>query len=418
MTNRASGPVRFRFERIISMLRRDGILFRRGVIPALVLSVLLAAAAAGAGFSVLKSAGEGAPRAELVVVDEENSLYSRIAISTVEGQSYIQSILSVDTERKEERALERLEAGECAAVIVLPKGYVNAIMVGHEAKGRIILSEAAAASADIVASVALFGERLLAAGQYGVFAGQELIWKYGLGAKFEQDYLLKSNTGLLNAALSLFDEAFTVEIMPYDGTSLPLAGYYASAWLVLFFMLCGLFFTGLYLTDNKPAMLTRLYALGVTPAGFYLAKWLLPLCFRLLLGAGILFGLSRFMPLTLSPLSLLLFLLGTAFISHFVSAVCVISADRSAGFGIVTALAAAGLFLMGGLVPRSMLGRTLVGIGHFTPSGLAASFFAPLFGGKADWLCAGLAVLLAAGLQFWTLRALSLRPIWEGGDEQ
>ncbi len=389
------------------MLRRDGILFRRGVIPALVLSVLLAAAAAGAGFSVLKSAGEGAPRAELVVVDEENSLYSRIAISTVEGQSYIQSILSVDTERKEERALERLEAGECAAVIVLPKGYVNAIMVGHEAKGRIILSEAAAASADIVASVALFGERLLAAGQYGVFAGQELIWKYGLGAEFEQDYLLKSNTGLLNAALSLFDEAFTVEIMPYDGTSLPLAGYYASAWLVLFFMLCGLFFTGLYLTDNKPAMLTRLYALGVTPAGFYLAK-----C------AGILFGLSRFMPLTLSPLSLLLFLLGTAFISHFVSAVCVISADRSAGFGIVTALAAAGLFLMGGLVPRSMLGRTLVGIGHFTPSGLAASFFAPLFGGKADWLRAGLAVLLAAGLQFWTLRALSLRPIREGGDEQ
>ena len=76
------------------MLRRDGILFRRGVIPALVLSVLLAAAAAGAGFSVLKSVGEGAPRAELVVVDEENSLYSRIAISTVEGQSYIQSIPS------------------------------------------------------------------------------------------------------------------------------------------------------------------------------------------------------------------------------------------------------------------------------------------------------------------------------------
>ena len=56
------------------MLRRDGILFRRGVIPALVLSILLAAAAAGAGFSVTQSAGEGAPRAALVVVDEENTL--------------------------------------------------------------------------------------------------------------------------------------------------------------------------------------------------------------------------------------------------------------------------------------------------------------------------------------------------------
>ena len=90
------------------MLRRDGILFRRGVIPALVLSVLLAAAAAGAGFSVLKSAGEGAARAAIVVVDEENSLFSRVAISTVEAQPYIQSVLTVDTERSEEKALARL----------------------------------------------------------------------------------------------------------------------------------------------------------------------------------------------------------------------------------------------------------------------------------------------------------------------
>ena len=399
------------------MLRRDGILFRRGVIPALVLSVLLAAAAAGAGFSVQKSAGEGAARAELVVVDQENSLYSRIAISTVEAQSYIQSLLSVDTERSEEEALARLEAGECAAVIILPEGYVNDISVGREGKGRIILSEAAAASADIVASVALFGERLLAAGQFGVFTGQELIWRLGLDSDFERNYLVKSNSGLIDAALSLYDEAFTVEILPYDGTSLSLTAYYASAWLVLFFLLCGLFFMGLYLTDNKPAMLTRLYALGIRPSGFFLGKWLWPLAFRVLLGAGILFGLSRFMPLSLSPYSVLLFLMGLAFASHFVSAVCVLAADRSAGFGIVTALAAAGLFLMGGLVPRSMLSRTLVGIGRFTPSGLAASFFAPLFGGKADWLCIALAALLAAGLQRWTVRTLALRPVREGGDE-
>lgn len=399
------------------MLRRDGILFRRGVIPALVLSVLLAAAAAAAGFSVLKSAREGAARAELLVVDEENSLFSRIAISTVEAQPYIQSILSVDTERSAERALARLEAGECAAVIILPAGYVNDISVGREGKGRITLSEAAAASADIVASVALFGERLLAAGQYGVFAGQELIWKHGLGSDLEQAFLVKSNSGLIDAALSLYDEAFTVEVTPYDGTSLPLAGYYAAAWLVLFFLLCGLFFMGLYLSDNKPAMLTRLYALGIRPESFFRGKWLWPLAFRVLLGAGLLIGLSRFVPLTLSLPSLLLFLLGLAFISHFVSAVCVLSADRSAGFGIVTALAAAGLFLMGGLVPRSMLSRTLVGLGRFTPSGLAASFFAPLFGGKADWLCIGLAGLLAAGLQLWTLHALRLRPVREGGDE-
>lgn len=398
------------------MLRRDGILFRRGVIPALVLSVLLAAAAAGAGFSVTGSAREGAPRAVLVLVDEENSLFSRIAISTVESQSYMQSLLSVDTARNEAEALARLEEGSCAAVIILPKGYVNDISVGREGKGRIILSEAAAASADVVAQVARFGEHLLAAGQYGVFAGQQLIWSRGLDADFERTYLLKSNSGLIDAALSLYDDAFTIEVTPYDGTSLPLTGYYASAWLVLFFMLCGLFFMGLCLTDNKPAMLTRLYALGITPGRFFLGKWLWPLAFRAVLGTGILFGLSRFIPLEIRPYSLLMFLIGLAFISHFVSAVAVLTADRSAAFGIVTALSAAGLFLMGGLVPRSMLSRALTGLGRFTPSGLASAFFAPLFGGKTDWFAVGTALLLAALMHVLTLRALRFRPIREGGD--
>ena len=400
------------------MLRRDGILFRRGVIPALVLSVLLAAAAAAAGFSVLKSAGEGAARAKLILVDEEDSLFSRIAISTVEAQSYIQSLMEIDTARNEKEAMALLDAGECAAVIILPKGYVNAISTGLEGKGRIILSEAAAASADIVASVAMFGERLLAAGQYGVFAGQHLIWGHGLDAEFESNFLRKSNSRLLDAALSLYDESFEIRETPYDGTSLSLAAYYAVSWLVLFLLLCGLFFMSLYLKDNTPAMLTRLYALGIRPAGFFLGKWLWPLIFRAVLAAGLLFGLSRFMPLAVSPLSLLLFLLGLAFVSHFVSAVAVLTADRIAAFGIVAALAGAGLFLMGGLVPRSMLSRTLTELGRFTPSGLASAFLAPLFGGKPDWLCIGLALVLTAGLQLRTLRTLSLRPIREGGDAQ
>ena len=171
------------------MLRRDGRLFRRGVIPALVLSLLLAAVIAAASFAVLQGASAGAARAEVLLVDQEDSLYSRIAISTVEAQSYIDSLLHIESADDEDEAIARLNAGECAAVIILPEGYLNDIMVGNAAKGRIILSDAAAASADIVASVALFGERLLAAGQYGVFAGQKLIWDHGLSADFEKNFL-------------------------------------------------------------------------------------------------------------------------------------------------------------------------------------------------------------------------------------
>ncbi len=400
------------------MLRRDGILFRRGVIPALVLSLLLAAVITAAGFSVLKSAAEGSARAEVVLVDCEDSLYSRIAISTVEAQSYVDSLLHIEAADTEEEALALLNEGKCAAIVILPEGYLDDISVGREAKGRIILSDAAAASAEVVGSVALFGERLLAAGQYGVFAGQELIWSHGLSADFEKNFLLKSNTGLMDAALSLYDDAVDVEITAYDGTSLSITAYYAAAWTVLFFMLCGLFFMALYLTDNQAAMLTRLYALGVRPSGFFLGKWLWPLLFRVLFFAALLAGLGRFVPLHFSLLSVLAAMLGLAFMSIFVSSVAVLTADRSAAFGLVTALSAAGLFLAGGIVPRSMLSRTLTGLGRFSPSGLAAAFFAPLFGGKADWLCMGLAALLAGGLYLWTLRALALRPVMTGGNAE
>ena len=62
-----------------------------------------------AGFSVLKSASEGAARAEVVLVDYEDSLYSRIAIHTVEAQSYIDTLLHVEAADTEEEALARIK---------------------------------------------------------------------------------------------------------------------------------------------------------------------------------------------------------------------------------------------------------------------------------------------------------------------
>ena len=88
------------------MLRRDGILFRRGVLPALVLSVLLAAVIAAAYLSVRESASEGAARTQAALVDLEDSFYSRIAIGTVKAQSYIDSLLAITPADSEEEALE------------------------------------------------------------------------------------------------------------------------------------------------------------------------------------------------------------------------------------------------------------------------------------------------------------------------
>ena len=77
-----------------------------------------------------------------------------------------------------------------------------------------------AASAEIVASVADFGERLLAAGQYGVFAGEEVVRAAGLPAEIHNDFLDRSNLELLNTAVGLYDTGTDDVKTAYNGTGL------------------------------------------------------------------------------------------------------------------------------------------------------------------------------------------------------
>lgn len=385
------------------MLRRDGKLFRRGVIPALVLSVLLTAVFAAAGFSVLKSAEADAAPVNVALVDEEDSLISRIAVNMVESQGFIASLLSFDR-ADEEEALEGISNGTYAAAIILPEGYTDAIMSGESTTGRILLSKAAAANAETVASVARFGERLLSAGQYGVFAGQKLIWEGGLD-ELTAAYLAESNSELIAFALNSFDTAFIIRPTAYAGTGLTAPAWYALSWLVLLLFISGLFFNELYTADFRTPLLVRLYALGVKPVNFFLGKFLWPLLFRLILSAGLLYGLSRFVPVTVNAGSILYAFTGLVLLSLITSAVCVLLADRGA-VGPFLAASAVGLFLCGGLVPRSMLSASLLKLGDFTPFGSTAEAFMPLFGGTVRPYLPAVALAYALLFLFLALRKL------------
>lgn len=391
------------------MLRRDLILFKRGLIPALVLTVLLAAALALAGFSVMRGASESAAPVQVAVVDEEGGLVSRFCINLVSSQSYIASLLDIDRVSRR-KALNGLEDGTYAAVILLPEGYTDDIMYGQKGEGEIYLSKAAAASAEIVASVADFGERLLAAGQYGVFAGEEVVRAAGLPAEIHNDFLDRSNLELLNTAVGLYDTGTDDVKTAYNGTGLSVEGYYAVTWLGLFLLVGGLFFTALYTADNSRSLLTRLFCEGIQPAEYLAGKILYPLLFRLPLFALLLFGLSRFLPVTLTPASLGAALGGILLASALISCSAVALASRKGWAGLLLGIAAVGLFLCGGLIPRSFLPAWLSRFGDLTPSGAVSAFLRPLFGGRMP-LPSLLAALIYAGLVlFFALHHLKAMP--------
>lgn len=390
------------------MLRRDWILFRRGLIPALVLTALLALAAALAGFSVFRSADEKTKPIQVAVVDEEGGMVSRFCINLVSSQSYIASLMDA-TVVKKNQAISGLDQGRFAAVIILPNGYTDQIMTGKKAKGQILLSEAAAASSQVIASVARFGELLLAAGQNGIFAGEQLIWDKGLPEAVHSEFLDRSNDLLLEVALNLYDEGVAAELLPYNGTGLTTAAYYAATWLSLFLLLCGLFFPRLYTADVQGPLLTRLTSCGIGSRAFLAGKLLYPLLFRLPLIGLLLFGLSRFVPLQFTFASLLGLGLSLLMATAMISFSAVALSSHKGWAGLMMGVAALGLFLCGGLVPRSMLPRAVAEAGRFTPSGAVLSCLKPLFGGKADLpsLLTGLVFTgLLAGLALWHLKTL------------
>ncbi len=397
-----------------AMLRRDFRLFRRGFIPALVLTLLLAMASAMAGYSVLSGAREKKAPVQVALVDEEGSAVSRFCINLVSSQSYIASLIDVSRVSRS-RALKGIDDGSYAAVIILPDGYTDNIMVGRRAEGEIILSRAAAASAEIVASVADFGERLLLAGQNGVFAGEDVADALNLSDDAYYDFLDRSNTELLETGLTLYDNGTEDRLTAYSGTGLGTEQYYAVTWTALFLLVAGLFFSQLYTADHSKPLLIRLFSHGISPLQFLAGKWLWPFLFRLPLAAALIWGLSRLMPLSVSPVSLLLAVAGTVLSTAMISFSAAALAARKGWGGLLLGISALGLFLTGGIIPRSMLPQALTAVGDLSPSGAAAAYLSPLFGGSCRPLPLCMGFLYAAAAFFFAVRHIRRLP--EKGEE-
>jgi len=365
------------------MLARDIKLFGRCLLPALVLTALFAIVCAFAAFGTMSAAENKIAPLKVNVVDNEDTAMSRILVNVVMEMDYISSLLDIEKSSYED-AISNIEQGESLAAIILPENFVGDIAAGRTGRGQIILAHNASSYSDMVAEVAKFGELLLAAGQYAVFCGQDIINEHKLGDNVMSAFLENANGALLNEAIVSTDKYFLVSVSDFADTDMSAASYYILCWLVLLLFLCGNFFSGLCLCDMTRPMLCRLRALGVGDIRFLSFKVLLPFAFRLLLCVGLLLLAEGFIEIKAGPFSVLCFIVALFCISLFSSTVIMLK-----GWGIMcnTALAACGLFLCGGLVPRQMLAAGLLFFGDITPFGAALNLLAPLLGGEVKPAC-------------------------------
>lgn len=364
------------------MLKRDFSLFVRCLISAVALTAAFAVVCAAAAFSAVSGAENLLSPVQTAVVDGERSLLSRLVVGTVARMEYISDLIEITTCDMDE-AMDGLEAGEYSAVIVLPEGTMDGIMSGQETKGAIYLSAEAAAHAELVAKTAAFGEVMLAAGQYGVFAGEQVIWEYGLDDQFHQDFLSRCNALLLSEAMDAGGEYFDLVVTDYADTNVSTAAFYIVCWLSFLVMLIPMLFSGLYTGDVRRPILCRLRGLGVSDRAFLLGKLMFPAAFLTVLTAGAFVAAAMVVDLEINVGTVVCAIAGV-----FAAAVCgggIMMAGR-VGVPVVVSVSALGLLLCGGLIPRQALPQMLLAAGSVTPVGVVQGFFLPAFGGKIPTL--------------------------------
>jgi len=378
---------------------RDIKLYLRSLASAVVLCLILSATCALAAFAIMKTADNSAAVAKVALVSNESSMMERILINAVE-KAYLSTLLDISETEDENAAVEGIRNGEYVAAIVLPQGFIDDLSHGIECQGKIYLSDKASIQADTIKAVVSFGERLMMAGQYGVFAGERLVVNEGLPYDFHMEFNDLAYNDLLDEALNFNYKYFVIETVDYHGTGMQTEAYFVLCWLLLLFFLLSLFFIPLFQCDLNRGILNRLFSYGVGPIRFMSSKLILMFLTRIALFAAFAVGLHLLkeaeldnpliVDIGLSALTVILAVAGIAFVTFIGAALTMCFGD---GITANVLSAILGMFLCGGIVPRPLLPQLVLDIGRFTPFGAAKAFFEPLFGAGVD-----IAALIAAVL--------------------
>ena len=394
--------------KIFALLRKDLRLHGRHFAAMLALCALLLCGCAAALGAVLGSATEEPEKVKLALVDKDGSALSRTAIRAIADSEDVAAMFTVENCDDAEAVKIGMADGTYDAAFLFEENYLSRILRGESAAVTILLSDKLLSASGIVRHFAVTGETLIKVAEYGVMSTWQPL-RDELPSDAAHDALEKLELRYAMRLLSLPQNAFAVEVLPYAESGVGLAAHYICCFSAFLLILCEILFFPYTARDFAPPMLQRIRSYGISRGALIVEKAILPFCTRLVLLVAALCLSARFTDLTLTTAALLSALLGLLLLSLLLSALSALLAQSSLGISLLFALAVAGLFLGGGLLPSSMLPYTLTQIGGFTPSGLAAQLLAPLYGGSFAPFALVILMLLTALVCFaalWQMRRI------------
>lgn len=372
--------------RIGALMRKDAKTLVRKIPSMLVLLTLLCLGCVCLCLTVIESVQKTTEKMILGVVDQDGTMASKLAIGMVTGNEEISALFQVRNFDTAQEAYDAVYRGQTVAAIVFEPGYLDKLGSGETSPINVVLSREMEIHSQVIRDFAGTGEILIKTGQYGADAAWTPV-----------DAAYPNRTNAL-IKFRFFTAKFAVELLSLtgksvDGVVLPYSdragseeAHYILYYTVLLLTLLDMLFFDFVRRDNSRTLLCRMKSTGVGSGHILLAKVPFFVGIKGLLLAAVFTAVGFFIPVTVSVGTVLGALCAVLVCGAMGVGLCLLLQRSNVGPCILCALAFAGLFLSGGLIPYDMLPESVTYWGQFTHVGAVAALLSPMVGGTVTWM--------------------------------
>ncbi|HHW31687.1 MAG TPA: ABC transporter permease [Clostridiaceae bacterium] len=337
----------------------------------------------------------------IALVDEENSLESRMLLNQFIESEAIQDLVTI-FKADENEAMNMLKDGKVAAVVIIPEGFVKSVSEGENKPFRVIADSRKPLQADIIKNFMQSYADIVSASQNGIMTAYVYYKKAASSEKFYNEKYADVVTKFSLKALSsgrIFEEkkvSYIPDVTQYE--------YFIAALLVVFIMFSGIMGIKFTANEKQLGIRSRLEISPMSAAEFILARFLTVFIISILQFASIIIPGSIFFNIYLSTSPLLMILL-FIIIVFTVSACAVFVATISPSPATADLAGSLGTLLMavvgGSIYPLTAMPDFIKTLSYFTINRWAVDGFLQIFSANITsvfyW---DLAVLAGMGLLY------------------
>ena len=337
--------------KIIALLRKNGLLFLKGSVVSVIVSIVFAAGCLLAANTLSDRNAREYTKLEIAVVNNDSSdtsaLAVRILTSSVKSLNAVLSMSVMD----EESAFDEIEKGNLSGILIIPDGAIEGYLYGNDVPMIFYISDASPYEHIILKQIGETGRRMLSSGRSGTYTVQRIMYEKGNIDKYNE-ISDRINTTLLSKTLGAYSDMTIWKNVNLGGAVVPLIPHHILCFFA-FFMLCSISLWGKFiLSDTSPSVLQRMFCSKVNSFEIVISKISYIFLFNILI--TILFFLSsKLLSDTDIHINLLYIIVTSLFLSTL--SVCMfIVIGKNSSF-IISAISILGIILGGGIIPVSLI---------------------------------------------------------------